>query len=219
MPQASLPSVLPVQGAITSRSSSFFGPMGSACAMVWMTGRPVISSALRTQSCAFPKRVSVAYAFSDMIAVTLYPRSASRCICGNTDANGNEINIEGEFAENGHDNDISHKKGVISMARATDPNSASSQFFICNDDASRSLDGKYAAFGYVVSGMSVVDDITDEVFPKTAYADFYNNEDLDPYYGVPYHYIWAQLGNGAVEKDADKPVIEYVKILDYVPEY
>ena len=138
----------------------------------------------------------------------------------NGDGTGGSANtIKGEFAENGHQNDISHLRGVISMARSSSPNSASSQFFICNADAIESLDGKYAAFGYVVSGMSVVDDITDEVFPKTAYADFYNNEDLDPYYGVPYHYIWAQLGNGAVEKDADKPVIEYVKILDYVPEY
>lgn len=132
---------------------------------------------------------------------------------------GSSEDIEGEFAENGHPNDISHLRGVISMARSTSPNSASSQFFICNDDAIESLDGKYAAFGYVVSGMNVVDAITDEVFPKTAYADFYNNEELDPYYGIPYHYIWAQLGNGTVEKEADKPIIEYIKILDYVPEY
>ena len=132
---------------------------------------------------------------------------------------GSDTNIKGEFAENGHANDISHLRGVISMARSDSPNSASSQFFICNADATESLDGKYAAFGYVVSGMSVVDAITDEVFPKTAYADFYNNEELDPYYGIPYHYIWAQLGNGTVENEADKPVIEYVKILDYVPEY
>ena len=138
----------------------------------------------------------------------------------NGDGTGGSANtIKGEFAENGHQNDISHLRGVISMARSSSPNSASSQFFICNADAIESLDGKYAAFGYVVSGMSVVDDITDEVFPKTAYADFYNNEDLDPYYGVPYHYIWAQLGNGTVEKEADKPIIEYIKILDYVPEY
>lgn len=132
---------------------------------------------------------------------------------------GSSATIKGEFAENGYPNDISHLRGVISMARSSSPNSASSQFFICNADSTEALDGKYAAFGYVVSGMSVVDDITDNVFPKTAYAELYNDEDIDPYYGVSYHYIWSQIGNGAVVNDADKPVIEYIKILDYVPEY
>jgi peptidyl-prolyl cis-trans isomerase B (cyclophilin B) len=90
---------------------------------------------------------------------------------------GSETKIKGEFASNGHENDISHKYGVISMARSNDPNSASSQFFICNADASSSLDGNYAAFGYVVEGMSVVDDLTKDVFPKTAYADYYGNNE------------------------------------------
>lgn len=139
----------------------------------------------------------------------------------NGDGTGGSANtIKGEFAENGHQNDISHLRGVISMARSDSPNSASSQFFICNADAIESLDGKYAAFGYVVSGMSVVDDITDEVFPKTYLADYYGNTDEYPgYSGITYNDIWAYYGNGAITNDADKPVIEYVKILDYVPEY
>ena len=66
--------------------------------------------------------------------------------------------IEGEFASNGWPNPISHKRGVISMARAMDPNSAGSQFFIMHADANY-LDGQYAAFGKVVSGMDVVDRI------------------------------------------------------------
>ena len=66
--------------------------------------------------------------------------------------------IKGEFAANGWDNPISHKRGVISMARAQDPNSAGSQFFIMHADADY-LDGQYAAFGKVVSGIEVVDKI------------------------------------------------------------
>ena len=66
--------------------------------------------------------------------------------------------IKGEFAANGWDNPIGHERGVISMARAQDPNSAGSQFFIMHADADY-LDGQYAAFGRVVSGMDVVDRI------------------------------------------------------------
>lgn len=66
--------------------------------------------------------------------------------------------IKGEFKSNGVDNPISHKRGVISMARAMDPDSAGSQFFIMHADANY-LDGQYAAFGHVVSGMDVVDRI------------------------------------------------------------
>ena len=66
--------------------------------------------------------------------------------------------IKGEFAANGWNNPIPHKRGVISMARAQDPNSAGSQFFIMHGDASY-LDGQYAAFGKVVRGIEVVDKI------------------------------------------------------------
>ena len=66
--------------------------------------------------------------------------------------------IKGEFAANGWDNPIAHKRGMISMARAQDPNSAGSQFFIMHGDASY-LDGQYAAFGKVVRGIEVVDKI------------------------------------------------------------
>ena len=66
--------------------------------------------------------------------------------------------IKGEFARNGVPNPIKHTRGVISMARAMDPNSAGSQFFIMHADAPH-LDGQYAAFGHVVSGIEVVDEI------------------------------------------------------------
>lgn len=66
--------------------------------------------------------------------------------------------IEGEFKANGHDNPISHVRGVISMARAQDFNSAGSQFFIMHRDG-KFLDGQYAAFGKVINGMEVVDKI------------------------------------------------------------
>ena len=71
---------------------------------------------------------------------------------------GSAKTIKGEFSENGLDNPISHTRGVISMARADDPNSASSQFFIVHED-STFLDGKYAGFGRVTSGMDIVDAI------------------------------------------------------------
>jgi len=71
---------------------------------------------------------------------------------------GADKNIKGEFRANGHNNPIKHERGVISMARAFDPNSASSQFFIMHADAPH-LDGQYAAFGKVISGMDAVDEI------------------------------------------------------------
>ncbi len=74
-----------------------------------------------------------------------------------TGMGGSSETIPGEFLSNGFaDNKLSHTRGVISMARSMNPNSASSQFFICYDDASF-LDGQYAAFGKVIEGMEVVD--------------------------------------------------------------
>lgn len=72
---------------------------------------------------------------------------------------GSSQTIKGEFAENGVENPLSHKRGVISMARSTSYNSASSQFFIMHADNPESLDGKYAAFGEVIFGMETVDGI------------------------------------------------------------
>lgn len=66
--------------------------------------------------------------------------------------------IKGEFASNGVKNDLKHTRGVLSMARAMNPDSAGSQFFIMHEDAPH-LDGDYAAFGKVVSGIEVVDEI------------------------------------------------------------
>lgn len=77
-----------------------------------------------------------------------------------TGYHGSDENIKGEFLANGVVNKLSHTRGVISMARSQDPNSASSQFFICHEDAVF-LDGNYAAFGKVTSGMEVVDAIAD----------------------------------------------------------
>lgn len=71
---------------------------------------------------------------------------------------GSKETIKGEFATNGVNNPISHKRGIISMARAMDPDSASSQFFIMHADGEY-LDGQYAAFGHVVEGMETVDEI------------------------------------------------------------
>ena len=76
--------------------------------------------------------------------------------------------IRGEFSANGFQNDLKHTRGVLSMARASQPDSAGSQFFIMHDDAPH-LDGSYAAFGKVLSGMEAVDRIAET---KT---DIYND--------------------------------------------
>lgn len=99
---------------------------------------------------------------------------------------GSGENIMGEFSTNGAENTISHKRGVISMARSNDPNSASSQFFIMHQDTP-SLDGQYAAFGHVTKGIDVVDKICEKV--------------------------QVQDANGTVAKE-DQPVIEKIKMLD-----
>ena len=69
--------------------------------------------------------------------------------------------IDGEFSANGHKNDLKHTLGVLSMARTMAPNSAGSQFFIMHKDAPH-LDGQYAAFGMVIDGMDVVDEIVSQ---------------------------------------------------------
>ena len=75
--------------------------------------------------------------------------------------------IKGEFAANGVPNDLNHTRGVISMARAYDPNSAGSQFFIMHADAPH-LDGQYAAFGKMTEGFDVLDEIA---MVRTNFAD------------------------------------------------
>ncbi len=99
---------------------------------------------------------------------------------------GSDQTIKGEFSENGVENNISHVRGTISMARANDPDSASSQFFIVHED-STFLDGQYAAFGHVTDGMDVVDAICEN---------------------TP-----VQDNNGTV-KAADQPVITSVTVID-----
>lgn len=81
---------------------------------------------------------------------------------------GSDEKIFGEFSANGYDNPIKHEKGVISMARRGDDyNSATSQFFICNatNSSVSNLDGQYAAFGYVIEGIELIDLITYETAP------------------------------------------------------
>lgn len=80
---------------------------------------------------------------------------------GDPDGNGTGgpgYSIKGEFRSNGVENPLKHERGVISMARAFDPNSAGSQFFIMHEDAPH-LDGEYAAFGKVIEGLDTVDEI------------------------------------------------------------
>jgi len=84
-----------------------------------------------------------------------------------TGMGGSPEKIVGEFAMNGHKNPISHKRGVISMARTSNPNSASSQFFIMHADGAF-LDGQYAAFGKVIDGIDIVDRIA---AVKTDFSD------------------------------------------------
>ena len=85
-----------------------------------------------------------------------------------TGMGGSEKTIKGEFSSNGVQNTLSHTRGVVSMARSGDPNSASSQFFICYSDADTFLDGNYAAFGKVIEGMEVVNAIAET---QTDYSD------------------------------------------------
>ena len=89
-----------------------------------------------------------------------------------TGMGGAKENIKGEFAQNGVKNDLKHTRGVISMARSMMPDSASSQFFIMHKDAPH-LDGSYAAFGKVIEGMDVVNEIAE---CDTDYSD----KPLDP---------------------------------------
>lgn len=103
-----------------------------------------------------------------------------------TGMGGAKTTIPGEFSSNGVDNPLSHTRGVISMARSQDKDSASSQFFIMHQDSSH-LDGDYAAFGHVTDGMEIVDKICED----TAVAD----------------------GNGTVVKE-NQPVIERVEVVD-----
>lgn len=100
---------------------------------------------------------------------------------------GSSETIKGEFSNNGVTNNLSHKRGVISMARSNDMNSASSQFFIMHEDNSN-LDGNYAAFGKVTSGMEVVDAIVEKV---SKYGD----------------------DNGILDKEY-QPIIEYIKVVE-----
>lgn len=90
-----------------------------------------------------------------------------------TGAGGPGWSIKGEFASNGFRNDLKHKRGVISMARTSDPNSAGSQFFIMHEDAPH-LDGEYAAFGKVVEGMEAVDRIA------STKVSFFNDKPVQP---------------------------------------
>lgn len=77
---------------------------------------------------------------------------------------GSGTTIAGEFSDNGYENNLSHTRGAVSMARSSDYDSASSQFFIVQEDSTY-LDGQYAVFGYVTEGMDVVDAICESAQP------------------------------------------------------
>ena len=104
-----------------------------------------------------------------------------------TGGGGSTKKIKGEFSANGVENNLSHTRGAISMARSSKMNSASSQFFIVHQD-STFLDGEYACFGYVTEGMEVVDAVCEGEWP---FID----------------------GDGIIQKDS-QPVIESIKVID-----
>lgn len=89
--------------------------------------------------------------------------------------------IKGEFTNNGFKNDLKHERGVLSMARAMDPNSAGSQFFIMTDDAPY-LDGNYASFGKVTSGMEEIDKIVNA--PRAANDKPFEDQVIEKVYFV-----------------------------------
>ena len=99
---------------------------------------------------------------------------------------GSDTEIKGEFSSNGVENNIAHERGVISMARSQKPDSASSQFFIVHQDSPH-LDGDYAAFGHVTSGIEIVDQICEN---------------------TP-----VQDDNGTVDA-GDQPVIKAIRVID-----
>lgn len=99
---------------------------------------------------------------------------------------GSDTEIKGEFSSNGVENNIAHERGVISMARSQNPDSASSQFFIMHQDSPH-LDGDYAAFGHVTSGIEIVDQICEN---------------------TP-----VQDDNGTVDA-GDQPVIKTIRVID-----
>lgn len=98
---------------------------------------------------------------------------------------GSKKKVKGEFSQNGVENNIKHTRGTISMARSTDYNSASSQFFIMHQ-TNDSLDGQYAAFGHVTKGMKVVDEIAEMAEPTD--------------------------DNGTIDKE-DQPVIKSIRVV------
>ena len=100
------------------------------------------------------------------------------CPLGNGTGGSGE-NIKGEFLSNGVPNKISHTRGTISMARAQNPNSASSQFFICDADATF-LDGQYAAFGKVVEGFDVLDAVAGVPVTPNPYSGEMSNPVTQP---------------------------------------
>ena len=102
--------------------------------------------------------------------------------------------IKGEFSSNGVENDLLHKKGILSMARTTDPDSASDQFFIVLT-AAYNLDGDYAAFGWVTSGMNILEYIEDNIM-------FHHYKEDSSGYSMGFL------------KDEYQPVIEYIRVVE-----
>ena len=117
--------------------------------------------------------------------------------CPNGNGSGSTTPVKGEFAYNGVTNNMSHKRGVLSMARRGDSyDSGSCQFFICHQNAEASLDGQYTSFGYVVEGIWVVDAIAEYVQENqyTVMKDYMGS-------------LYSQY----------QPVIKSIKRIDYTP--
>ncbi|MCQ2435735.1 MAG: peptidylprolyl isomerase [Clostridia bacterium] len=103
--------------------------------------------------------------------------------------------LKGEFRSNNVDNNLKHKRGTISMARSNDKNSATDAFFICLDDSTASsLDGDYAGFGNVVSGMEIIDALVKDIKLSMYYPD--------SYYGGYMGFLQEQY----------YPIIEYIRV-------
>ena len=103
----------------------------------------------------------------DIIKAELYPDVAPNTVNNFLSLVNKGYCIKGEFSHNGFQNDLAHTEGVLSMARAMNPNSAGSQFFIMHKDAPY-LNGEYAAFGQVIDGMDIVNKIAEV---RTDYSD------------------------------------------------
>lgn len=117
--------------------------------------------------------------------------------------------IEGEFAQNGFQNDLKHSRGVLSMARSQDPNSAGSQFFIMTDDSPH-LDGAYAAFGQVIGedSLKAVDNIVNSATPRSELTAGKSADSITDAEGNPY-----SIHQGNLDMPINSVRIKHIEIM------